>query len=385
VSDPLDALPVGVMTLSDDMRVRTANRYLAELVGRSPADLAGQSIDVLLSAPTRILFQTHVFPALKADGRVEEILLALDAGAAEPTPVLFSAARSPDEPASYHAVFVRIMARARWESELLATTRALEQERAASQRLADELASAMRDIAARHEDEQRMRQFRDAFVGVLSHELRTPITTIFGMSHLLRARHRTMGAERLEAHLADIELEADRLQRLAEDLLVMSRAESGRLMLASEPTAVSRTVARAVAAERSRNPAREYRLSIDDVVPLVDGEDTYVEQVTRNYLSNAAKYSPAGTPIDVSVTYEDDGVAVRVVDYGAGFGTQPPEQLFELFYRTPEAVRQSAGAGIGLFVCRELVTAMGGRVWARPAAVGAEFGFWLPALDESAI
>jgi signal transduction histidine kinase len=80
---------------------------------------------------------------------------------------------------------------------------------------------------------------------------------------------------------------------------------------------------------------------------------------------------------------EADGVAVRVIDAGPGFGGESPERLFDLFYRAPEAVATSAGAGIGLFVCRELIRAMGGRVWAVDGDPGAEFGFWLPAIDEA--
>ena len=75
-------------------------------------------------------------------------------------------------------------------------------------------------------------------------------------------------------------------------------------------------------------------------------------------------------------------MAVRVLDEGPGLGRQPSDQFFELFYRAPDAMRHVSGAGIGLFVCRELIMAMGGRVWASDHGSGAEFGFWLPELVE---
>jgi len=108
--------------------------------------------------------------------------------------------------------------------------------------------------------------------------------------------------------------------------------------------------------------------------------------VLQNLLSNAAKYSPAGSLVEVTAVDEPDGATIRVLDEGPGLPPGDPARLFDLFYRDPGAARQTTGAGIGLFVCRQLVEGMGGRVWARPRQPrGAEFGFWLPALREEDI
>ena len=377
----LDSVPGGTFSLTEDLRIVDANRVLGSLVGRPSEQLLGASFDQLLSAPSRILFQTHVYPALKADGRVEEVFLTLAGPAGEPIPILLNAAaRATDgtgEPA-YDGLVVRIRARARWETELLAATRALQEERTSSRRLADEL-------EARHADEARTREFRDAFIGVLSHELRTPITTIYGMSQVLRRRYRTMGPELVGQHLADIDDEADRLRRLTEDLLVLSRAEGGRLALETEPTMVERVVRAAVEGERPRAPDHELVVDAAPGLPVVLAEDVYVEQVVRNYVANAVKYSPPGSTVRVTLREEDGGIAVRAIDNGRGLHGVDIERLFDLFYRAPEVVRHASGAGIGLFVCRELVQGMGGRVWAAhaaPPATGAEFGFWLQAVAE---
>lgn len=385
----LDAVPAGVISLSNDLRIVAANRAMAEIVLRPAETLVGELFDAILSPPSRILFQTHVYPALKADGRVEEVFLTLTSGSGDTIPVLFNASRAAaSEPPIYDALIVRILARSRWEADMLTATRALEAERTASQLLARELAANADDLAARYAEEQRNREFRDAFVGVISHELRTPITTIYGMSQLLRQRHKAMEPESVTRHLGDIEAESDRLRRLIEDLLVLSRAEGGRLLLASDPIAIAHVVRAAASSERARSKTHEIVVDAARQLPVVRGEDLYVEQVVRNYLSNAAKYSPPGTTIRVEVTSESHGVAVRVVDAGPGLREESSERLFELFYRAPDAIGQKPGAGIGLFVCRELIKAMGGRVWAAraaaPATRGAEFGFWLPAAsDES--
>jgi signal transduction histidine kinase len=239
------------------------------------------------------------------------------------------------------------------------------------------------DLAARYVAEQRAIQLRDAFTGVISHELRTPITTIYGMSHVLRQRHTSMDPDALHQAIEDIEGEADRLRRLAEDLLILSRAEGGQLGLARDPLVLSHIVRRAVDGEAGRWPGHRFEARLPPGLPLVLGEELYVGQVMQNLLSNAAKYSLPGTEIEIESAVESDGVTVRVFDEGDGLAEETLERLFELFYRAPAAARRAPGAGIGLFVCRELIEGMGGRIWARPRAVqGAEFGFWLPALHE---
>jgi K+-sensing histidine kinase KdpD len=375
VTSPFDRLPAGVVILADDMRILGANDAIGAMTGSSPAALVGQSIDALLTQPSRIMFQTHVYPALKAEGRVAEVLLQLKGAGDTAMPVLVNASRDPDEAMVYNVVIVRFDARSRWEADLLAATRGLQSERAAIQQRTEEL-------EARHEQSERERQHRDAFMGVLSHELRTPITTIFGMSHLLHQRHASLSSATLAQHLADIEAEADRLHRLTEDMLVIARAEGGRLQIASDPIAVAPLVERSVTAERLSAPDHEFEFERPGQLPLVAGEDLYVEQITRNYLSNATKYSPPGSVVRTVVSAEDGGVAVRVIDNGPGLGDETPEGLFELFYRSQDAKHRASGAGIGLFVCRELAQAMSGRVWAASRAGGAEFGFWLPALVE---
>jgi K+-sensing histidine kinase KdpD len=238
-------------------------------------------------------------------------------------------------------------------------------------------------LSARYDAEQRATALRDAFTGVISHELRTPITTIYGMSQVLRQRHETMDPETRRQAIADIEAEADRLRRLAEDLLVLSRAEGGRLDLARDPLVIRHVIRQAVEGEAKRWPDHNFTADVPLDLPLVLGEELHVGQVMQNLLGNAAKYSAKGSSVAVRARAEDGGVTILVLDEGEGLPAESSEQLFELFYRAPEAARRASGAGIGLFVCRQLVEGMGGRIWARSReGRGAEFGFWLPALGE---
>ncbi len=235
------------------------------------------------------------------------------------------------------------------------------------------------ELAAHHADEQRSAALREAFVGVISHELRTPITTIYGLARVLRQRGDALDPVSRNEAIADIEAESDRLYRLVEDLLVLSRAESGRVQVETEPINLSRLVTHIVDTEAQRHPGREFLVSAPAGLPLIDAETTYIEQVVRNLLTNAAKYSEPPAGIEIVVSAEAEDVVVRVLDRGIGVDRDGAAQAFELFYRTKEASRAASGAGIGLFVCRQLVQAMGGETWMLPRdGGGTEVGFRLP-------
>ena len=182
--------------------------------------------------------------------------------------------------------------------------------------------------------------------------------------------------------LADVRAESERLHRLVEDLLVLSRVERGRLVVDAEPLQLSRLLGQVVAHEAEELPSIHVHLILPAALPVVSGEATYVEQIVRNLLENAAKYGPADTDVVVSAERVDDDVVIRVSDDGPGIPRASWDHIFDLFYRDPETARSVAGSGIGLFVCHNLVEAMGGTmtVAASPSG-GAEFAFSLPILS----
>ncbi|HET7028533.1 MAG TPA: ATP-binding protein [Candidatus Limnocylindrales bacterium] len=229
--------------------------------------------------------------------------------------------------------------------------------------------------------EREANQLRDAFIGVVSHELRTPITTIYGGARVL-ARSSLRQEQRAEV-LDGILVESERLRRLVEDLLVLSRAERRRLEVADDPVLIGHLVNRVVGEEAARWPDRRFERDVPANLPAASGEETYVEQVMRNLLSNAAKYSPTGSTITVRASGQADELQVEVSDEGPGLHDDEVDRVFDLFYRSPVTAARAAGAGIGLFVTRRLIEAMHGRVWVRPNADrGSTFGFSLPIHDE---
>lgn len=223
---------------------------------------------------------------------------------------------------------------------------------------------------------QEANEIRDRFVGILSHELRTPITSIYGGAQVLLKRPTLAGATRHEILVGLVD-ESERLQRIIENLLILAKVERGADFFETRPVLIQRLVADVVTRERAVRPGATIRLDIAEAVPVVNGDDDQLVQVMRNLLGNAVKYAGDDAVIDVQVAFERPSVVVRVRDDGPGFPPDERDRLFTLYYRSPRS-QAAPGAGIGLFVCRHLIEAMGGRIWAaRSPSGGAEFGFAL--------
>jgi len=236
------------------------------------------------------------------------------------------------------------------------------------------------DITDRREAEA----FREAFLGILSHELRTPITSIYAASTLLARPGQADG--RREELVGDIGHEAERLRRLVEDLVILARTERGTIQVHAEPVLLQHVMRRVCEQERQRHPNNRLELSVAPSLPVARADEAFVEQIVRNLLENAAKYGPPDGQIELIVDAPDGWPRVRVLDHGPGIDPAEAERLFEVFYRSPRTSRV-AGSGIGLFVAHRLVESIGGTIWARPRddGPGAEFGFRLQPFTEDAV
>jgi K+-sensing histidine kinase KdpD len=218
----------------------------------------------------------------------------------------------------------------------------------------------------------------EAFLDILSHELRTPVTTIYGGAELL-ATH-DLEPERRQALAADVRVEAERLYRLVEDLVILARSERGEIRPIGEPVALGRLVTAAVEREIARHPEiRIHLLGASDAAADA-ADEVLVAHVLRNLLDNAIRYGGSAGPIEVIVGGSPTEVTVRIIDRGES----PPldARPFGLSADPPRTAAGRAGAGIGLYVASRLVEAMHGRMWALHSDdVGAEFGFALARSD----
>jgi signal transduction histidine kinase len=156
-------------------------------------------------------------------------------------------------------------------------------------------------------------------------------------------------------------------------------------MQMADPVLLQHVIPAVVASEQRFWPGLQVDADIG-TMPAASGDAAYVEQVVRNLLSNAAKYGAAHGPVQLHAASDGVEITVTVRDRGPGITPEDAERVFDLFYRARSAERHASGAGIGLFVCRQLVRAMGGRIWVRPReGGGTEFGFAVPVYVEPAV
>jgi signal transduction histidine kinase len=222
---------------------------------------------------------------------------------------------------------------------------------------------------------------RDLLVGIVSHELRTPLTTIFGNAHMLLRRLEDMDVESRTQAITDIREEAARLNGLVENMLLLARA-GVQAPVPTEPILVKRSLDETAGVHRVQYPLRALAVSVKPASLMVDGQPQYMQQVVQNLLNNAEKYSPGDSRIDLRARRVKDGVVISIQDRGSGIAPQEAEIIFQAFYRSDNTSTKATGAGIGLAVCKLLVQAQSGRIWARPRRGGGSvFSFTLPSAE----
>ncbi len=228
-----------------------------------------------------------------------------------------------------------------------------------------------------HVETERM---RNAILSSVSHDLRTPLATIIGAaSSLLDGQGHLDSAARLEL-ARSIYREADRLDRLLKNLLDMMRIEAGAVHLNKEWHPMDEVVGAALA--RLEGRLRDYTVNtaFPADLPLVLVDGVLLEQVMINLVENAVKYAPAGSVIDLSASASDREVVVEFADRGPGIPAGEEARIFDKFYRAKPA--RESGVGLGLTICRGVIEAHGGRIWAENRhGGGAVFRFAIPLLE----
>jgi signal transduction histidine kinase len=226
------------------------------------------------------------------------------------------------------------------------------------------LALTCRDVSAY----KAVEQLKSDFVATVSHELRTPLASIKGYAATLRQRRSRLPASVQEEYLTIINEEADRLNTLVNELLDVARLERGVAAIASQPVALAPLVARAVELVRVRTDQHTFAVDVPAELQVLAAPDR-LEQVLTNLLDNARKYSPRGGTIRVAAAAEPpDAVTLLVADEGVGIPPERQAELFRPFVRVENVLtRQTEGAGLGLYISRQLVERMGGRIALRSA------------------
>lgn len=210
---------------------------------------------------------------------------------------------------------------------------------------------------------ERLSQAKSDFVSIVSHEFRTPLTGIQGFSELLRDEDLTSAEVR--EYAADINKDAQRLNRMITEMLDLDRLESGRMTLNLGPVNLNEVIAEVADLTRPNAPDHPITLRLDEALPTLSGDRDRLTQVVTNLLSNAIKYSPDGG--EVVVTSRRDGASAHVAvrDRGIGIPADSLEKVFERYARLEsKATRNVQGTGLGLPIVRQIVEMHGGRAWA---------------------
>jgi PAS domain S-box-containing protein len=239
---------------------------------------------------------------------------------------------------------------------------------------------AFRDISS----DRLVEQMKSDFVSTVSHELRTPLTSIYGFAETLLRQDVMFGEEERQTFLGYIASESQRLTAIVDALLNVARLDTGDLQVNLAPTDVSDVVGEVVQSARDGSGANGHRFVLDlpDEPPAATADPDKLRQVFSILLDNALKYSPDGGTVTVGVERKRDTVEVSVADEGIGIPQADQDQIFRKFYRGAGAESRvgASGTGLGLFIARGLVTAMGGRIWVESReGEGSTFAFELPA------
>ncbi len=217
----------------------------------------------------------------------------------------------------------------------------------------------MRDISAIQELDRK----KDEFLSVASHELRTPLTTVKGYTQLLQQTVDDCTPAERQTYLGAALGEIERMMGLIAELLDVSRIETKRLHIHPQPVMWREFLERRAAGFRVQNPDREIRLRADIASHTLNVDLDRMRQVIDNLLSNALKYSPDGSPIDVEVAVVDGEIHTTVIDHGIGIPQDEIPRLFDRFHRARNvSSRYYGGLGLGLYIAHAIVEAHGGSI-----------------------
>ncbi len=224
-------------------------------------------------------------------------------------------------------------------------------------------------------------RLRNEFPGIVSHELRTPLTAIKGSAATVLGSRRPVSEQEAREFFEIIDEQADRLRDLVDNLLDMTRIETGYLSVSVEANGLEAMLTEAKAVFQRSDSLQELQIQLPDDAPMVNADSTRIVQVLTNLLTNAAKFSPVASPIGINVTHDGVYVTIQIRDRGRGIPKDRLPHLFRKFSRVhDDAGRGLAGTGLGLAICKGIVEAHGGRIWADSAGTGrgATFSFTLP-------
>lgn len=239
-------------------------------------------------------------------------------------------------------------------------------------------------LAAVMAERKELAQRKDEFISMAGHELRTPLTSLQGFTELLHRKFTQQGNQEGQRYLAKMAMQINQLSRLIDDLLDISKMQTGKITFAEEAVDVDALVSEVV--ESLQQTTSQHQISIEGGVQReIVGDRERLGQVLINLITNAIKYSPRAESIIVHLACTDDTLTVSVQDFGIGIPKAHREKVFERFYRVhSNRDRTYSGLGIGLYIAHQIVERHDGKMWVESVeGQGSTFSFSLPIAREA--
>jgi len=377
----LEAAPDAIIEIDREGRIVLANKATEQLFGYGRAELLAQPVESLIPEDARAGHRAHrhkywgqpstrpMGTGLKLEGQRKD-------GSRFPVEISLS-------PVQFEEGF-RVSAIIRDVSE---RRLAEEQLRAVQAAYTEELAEKNRELNARNEEVERANHLKSEFLSGMSHELRTPLHTIIGFTELLDEETEGPLTEKQHRFIRHIHKDSQHLLALINDVLDLSKIESGRLELQRESFPVREALEETVSSVRPRGDVKSIQIQtvVSDSLEIY-GDRLRFKQILYNLLSNAVKFTPEGGRVWVEVTSRQDFVEVSVTDTGIGIPSSEHESIFDKFYQIG---RKQAGGlegtGLGLAITRRLVEEHGGSIQlASESGKGSRFTFTIPLAETAA-
>jgi len=224
---------------------------------------------------------------------------------------------------------------------------------------------------------ERLNELKSEFITLVSHEFRTGLVGIQGFSEMIRDSD--LPVDEVKSYASEINKDAERLNRMINDMLDLDRIEAGRLTLRMEPVDVNLVLEGAVERAHASSDRHQFKTSLDPTEPIVHCDADRLAQIISNLLTNAVKYSPDGGVIEVDSRVTEGFVEVSVRDHGVGIAPEFAKRLFSRYERYEKTSGKVIGTGLGLAIARQIVEMQGGRIWVdTTVGAGSEFHFTLP-------
>ncbi len=369
-----------ILSLDASGQIESWNRGAEMLFGFSPEEICGRQLaDLLGGSDAAHVESDWLTEMVRANGFVRGHETTGRDVERRAIDVDLTATQMSDDAGQYVGMSIILREatdRKRRDEEIRRLNANLNREIAARTR---ELAEKVEELARANADLKRLDRMRSEFVSLVSHQLRAPLTNMNGAVEHIMANCGAMNSTCVRM-LGIMNQQVDRLDRLVRDVLNTAAIESGELALHPEPVSILPIVQQVVEQIRARTAVRAFQIPIKPGLPLIFADRDRVAEVLANLCDNADKYSPPKKEIIVETRADETEATIAVRDFGKGIPPNDLERVFDKFYRTDSSDSQTAyGYGLGLYVCRQLIQAQGGRIWAENHPEGgAVFSFTLP-------